>query len=114
MTVARLRVLALVHRHLIPPEKIEDGVDITAEPWRTEYDVITTLRGLGHEVLPRGVHDDPVDGHVVHIRKENHIAAVGELRGQVVARGDPRSVGNEPQDPVCRPGVRRGSGPPGG
>jgi D-alanine-D-alanine ligase len=53
-----VRVLALVHRHLIPPEKIEEGADITAAPWRTEYDVITTLRESGHEVRALGVHDD--------------------------------------------------------
>src|SRR5216110_996550 len=58
MSVNRLRVLALVHRHLIPPVKVEEGTDITSEPWRTEYDVISTLRGLGHEVQPLGVHDD--------------------------------------------------------
>jgi D-alanine-D-alanine ligase len=53
-----MRVLALVHRHLIPPETIEEGADITGEPWRTEYDVVTTLRGMGHEVQVLGVHDD--------------------------------------------------------
>jgi D-alanine-D-alanine ligase len=53
-----MRVLALVHRHLIPPERIEEGTDLTAAPWRTEYDVITTLGGLGHEVQVLGVHDD--------------------------------------------------------
>ena len=58
MSVNRLRVLALVHRHLIPPDTVEAGLDITSEPWRTEYDVISTLRGLGHEVQPLGVHDD--------------------------------------------------------
>src|SRR5437773_1611671 len=58
MSVNRLRVLALVHRHLIPPVKIEEGTDITAEPWRTEYDVISTLTAMGHEVQPLGVHDD--------------------------------------------------------
>jgi D-alanine-D-alanine ligase len=58
VTVSKLRVLALVHRHLIPPETVEAGTDITAEPWRTEYDVISTLRGMGHEVQPLGVHDD--------------------------------------------------------
>ena len=58
MSVTKLRVLALVHRHLIPPDTIEAGTDITGEPWRTEYDVISTLRGLGHEVQPLGVHDD--------------------------------------------------------
>ena len=58
MTVSKLRVVALVHRHLIPPETIPEGTDITAEPWRTEYDVISTLRGAGHDVQPLGVHDD--------------------------------------------------------
>ena len=58
MSVNKLRVLALVHRHLIPPDTVEEGTDITSEPWRTEYDVISTLRGLGHEVQPLGVHDD--------------------------------------------------------
>jgi D-alanine-D-alanine ligase len=58
VTVNRLRVLALVHQHLMPPEAVEEGTDITAEPWRTEYDVISTLRGMGHEVQPLRVHDD--------------------------------------------------------
>src|SRR6476619_4732792 len=58
MSVNKLRVLALVHRHLIPPDTIEAGSDITSEPWRTEYDVISTLRGLGHDVQAIGVHDD--------------------------------------------------------
>jgi len=58
VSVNKLRVLALVHRHLIPPDTVEEGTDITSEPWRTEYDVISTLRGLGHEVQPLGVHDD--------------------------------------------------------
>ena len=53
-----LRVLALVHRHLVPPATIEEGTDITAAPWRTEYDVITTLTAMGHEVHALGVHDD--------------------------------------------------------
>ena len=53
-----MRILALVHRHLIPPATVEDGTDITAAPWRTEYDVITTLTAMGHEVQTLGVHDD--------------------------------------------------------
>src|SRR5260370_28228048 len=53
-----MRVLALVHRHLIPPDKVEEGTDITAAAWRTEYDGLTTLRASGHEVQPLGVHDD--------------------------------------------------------
>src|SRR4051795_2528266 len=58
MSVNKLRVVALVHRHLIPPATIEEGTDLTAEPWRTEYDVVSTLRTMGHEVQVLGVHDD--------------------------------------------------------
>jgi D-alanine-D-alanine ligase len=58
VSTSKLRVLALVHRHLIPPETLPEGTDSIAAPWRTEYDVISTLRGLGHEVRPLGVHDD--------------------------------------------------------
>jgi D-alanine-D-alanine ligase len=54
----KLRVLALVHRHLVPPETVEEGTDITAAPWRTEYDVVSTLMAMGHEVRPLPVHDD--------------------------------------------------------
>src|SRR5437870_8280174 len=58
MSVNKLRVLALVHRHLIPPAAVEPGTDIESAPWRTEYDVISTLAAMGHEVQPIGVHDD--------------------------------------------------------
>jgi D-alanine-D-alanine ligase len=58
MSVNRLRIVAMVHRHLIPPDKVEEGTDITSAPWRTEYDVISTLRIMGHEVQVLGVHDD--------------------------------------------------------
>jgi len=58
MSVNKLRVLALMHRHLVPPDTIEEGTDITAAPWRTEYDVVSTLTAMGHEVRPLPVHDD--------------------------------------------------------
>jgi len=58
MSVTKLRVLALMHRHLVPPETIEAGTDITAAPWRTEYDVVSTLTAMGHDVRPLAVHDD--------------------------------------------------------
>jgi D-alanine-D-alanine ligase len=54
----KLRVVALVHQHLVPPTAIEEGTDITSAPWRTEYDVISTLTAMGHEVTALPVHDD--------------------------------------------------------
>jgi len=58
MSAPRLRIVALVHRHLVPPATIDEGADITAAPWRTEYDVISTLAAMGHEVQALPVHDD--------------------------------------------------------
>jgi D-alanine-D-alanine ligase len=58
MSVNKLRVMALMHRHLVPPDAIAEGTDITAVPWRTEYDVVSTLTAMGHEVRPLPIHDD--------------------------------------------------------
>ena len=51
------RVLTLVHKHLVPPGNTE-GIDVASAHWKMEFDVIETLREIGHEVLPLGVHDD--------------------------------------------------------
>jgi D-alanine-D-alanine ligase len=71
---AKLRVLALVHRHLIPPDPIPEGTDLVSAPWRTEHDVISTLRTLGHEVRPLGVHDDLGDIRRASEEWKPHIA----------------------------------------
>src|SRR5437764_696724 len=74
MSVNKLRVLALVHRHLIPPAAVEEGTDITSAPWRTEYDVISTLTAMGHEVHALGVHDDLGDIRRAATEWKPHIA----------------------------------------
>jgi D-alanine-D-alanine ligase len=74
MSGNKLRVLALVHRHLIPPGTIEEGTDILSAPWRTEYDVISTLTAMGHEVKPLGVHDDLGEIRRVATEWKPHIA----------------------------------------
>lgn len=70
----KLRILALVHDHLVPPEVVPEGTDVVAAPWRTEYDVISTLRALGHEVRPLGVHDDLGDIRRMSVEWKPHIA----------------------------------------
>ena len=54
----RLRVLVLVHPDLIPPESSKGYTEQEKNVWKTEYDVVTTLRAAGHEVRPLGVHDE--------------------------------------------------------
>jgi D-alanine-D-alanine ligase len=55
----KLRIIVLVHEDLIPPPSIEGVSDKEMAPWKTEYDVITALEELGHEVAPLGVAHDP-------------------------------------------------------
>src|SRR5262245_8383777 len=53
----RLRVMVLMHKDLVPPDQL-NGHDLKQVEWKTEYDVVSTLRKLGHEVLPLGVKSD--------------------------------------------------------
>ncbi len=53
----KLRVMALMHEDLVPPENTE-GADLATVEWKTEFDVTTTLMDLGHEVKALGVRDD--------------------------------------------------------
>jgi D-alanine-D-alanine ligase-like ATP-grasp enzyme len=55
--VKKLRILALVHDHLVPPEDTT-GIDILEAEWKMEYDVIETLREIGHDVRVLGINDN--------------------------------------------------------
>ena len=54
----KMRTLVVTHESLVPPESLEGRTEKEIEEWRTEYDVISTLRALGHEVQVLGVQDD--------------------------------------------------------
>jgi D-alanine-D-alanine ligase len=75
----RLRVLVLMDPLLIPPDSTDGYSEQQINVWKTEYDVVTTLRTAGHDVRPLGVHDelklirDEIEGwkpHVVFILLE--------------------------------------------
>jgi D-alanine-D-alanine ligase len=53
----KLRVLALMHEGMVPPEDVT-GVDVREAPWKMEYDVIGSLEQMGHEVENLGVGSD--------------------------------------------------------
>jgi D-alanine-D-alanine ligase len=53
----KLRTLVVVHASLVPPESLDGYTAKQIEEWRTEYDVITTLRKAGCEVHCIGVLD---------------------------------------------------------
>jgi D-alanine-D-alanine ligase len=51
----KLRILVLLHPDLMPPDSSKGFSDHEINVWKTEYDVVTTLRKTGHEVRPLGV-----------------------------------------------------------
>jgi D-alanine-D-alanine ligase len=57
----RSRVLVVLHPSLMPPDSLEGQDPKAIEEWRTEFDVIQTLRASGHEVRALGVLDTIVE-----------------------------------------------------
>lgn len=53
----KLRLLALMDEALVPPEDVR-GIDVAEVDWKTEFDVVSTLREMGHEVQCLGVGSD--------------------------------------------------------
>jgi len=54
----KLRVLVLVHEDLVPPDDLKGRDEKEIRKWKTEFDVVATLRDLGHEARPLGVSSD--------------------------------------------------------
>src|SRR5207302_11223994 len=69
----RLRVLVLMHPDLVPPDSTDGYTARQINEWKTEYDVVSTLRAAGHEVRPLGVQEeikpvrDEIEGFKPHV-----------------------------------------------
>src|SRR5688500_18817161 len=69
----RLRVLALMHPELVPPEDGAERDEKERFEWKTEWDVCRTLREIGADVRALGVQDellpirDAVQDFVPHV-----------------------------------------------
>ena len=111
----RLRILVLMHPDCVPPDSTDGYTAREINAWKTEFDVVSTLRAAGHDVRPLGVQEeikpvrDEIEGfkpHVVYTLLEEfhyasafdqHIASYLELmkipytgcnpRGLILARG---------------------------
>ena len=111
----RLRILVLMHPDFVPPDSTDGYTAREINEWKTEYDVVSTLRAAGHDVRPLGVQEeikpvrDEIEGfkpHVVFTLLEQfhdepiydqHVASYLELmqipytgcnpRGLILARG---------------------------
>jgi D-alanine-D-alanine ligase len=62
-----MRILVLMLKDFVPPESIEGLTEKQMAPWRTEYDVASTLHNMGHDVRSLGVDND-----LGVVRKELH------------------------------------------
>lgn len=64
----RLRVLVLMHPDLMPPTSREGYTEKEAHAWKTEFDVVNTLREARHDVKAIGVQHElrPIRDEVRH------------------------------------------------
>ena len=53
----KLRIIVLVHEDLVPPNSLNGLSDKEKLEVKTEYDVISTLKKMGHEVYPVGLYN---------------------------------------------------------
>ncbi len=68
-----LRVITLVNSSLIPPETMEGKSDREIDEWKTEFDVISTLREMGHEVEILGLDDDITPLRTAVLERKPHV-----------------------------------------
>ena len=53
----KYKILLMVHEKLIPPDDPTGKTEEEIDEWRTEYNVMSTLENLGHEVRVIGIGD---------------------------------------------------------
>ncbi len=106
----KLRILALVRKDLVPPETLDGVESKEKEEWRTEYDVVSTLRGMGHEVRPVPVGSEltpireAIEEHKPHVSFnlleefdgyplfDQHVVSYLELKKQKYTGCNPRGL----------------------
>ncbi|MGI8906520.1 MAG: D-alanine--D-alanine ligase family protein [Candidatus Sumerlaeaceae bacterium] len=106
----KLRIIVLMNETLVPPESIEGLTAKAIAPFKTEWDVLSTLRGLGHEVTPVGFYDDlgvisrAMTEHRPHIAfnlaedfdgnplYDQHVVSYLELKKQAYTGCNPRGL----------------------
>ncbi|HKZ01133.1 MAG TPA: hypothetical protein VJ180_02780 [Pyrinomonadaceae bacterium] len=53
----KLRIIVLAHEDLVPPDTLDGLTDKEKLEVKTEFDVISTLKKMGHEVYPIGLYN---------------------------------------------------------
>ena len=82
----RLRVLVLMHPDFVPPDSTNGYTAQEINEWKTEYDVVSTLRAAGHEVRPLGVQDElkPVRDEIEGLKPHVVFKLLEQFHGEVI------------------------------
>src|SRR5947209_4461925 len=82
----RLRILVLMHPDFMPPDSTSGYTAQQINVWKTEYDVVSTLRAAGHEVRPLGVQDElkPVRDEIEGFRPQVVFNLLEQFHGEVI------------------------------
>ena len=80
------RVLVLMHVDFMPPDDITGKPDAEFFEYKTEYDVVTGLRDLGHEVQKLGLYDDltPLRQAIQDFKPHIAFNLLDEFRGETM------------------------------
>lgn len=82
----KLRVLVLCHPDLVPPVTLEGLTEKQAFEIKTQFDVVTTLHAIGHEVLALGVQYDlkPIRDAIVDWKPDVVFNLLLEFHGETI------------------------------
>jgi D-alanine-D-alanine ligase len=82
----KLRVLVLMHPDLVPPDSTKGYTEQQINEWKTEFDVVKTLRRAGHEVRPLGVHDElkPIRDEIEALKPDVVLTLLEQFHGEAI------------------------------
>ena len=70
----------------MPPDSTKGYTEQEINEWKTEYDVVSTLRAAGHEVRPLGVHDElkPIRDEIEGFKPHVVFTLLEQFHGEVI------------------------------
>jgi len=82
----KLRVLVLMHSEFVPPDTKRGYTAEEVHEWKTEYDVVSTLRAAKHDVHPLGVADElkPVRDAIESFKPHVAFSLIEKYHGELI------------------------------
>lgn len=79
------RVMVLVREGLVPPDTLEGHDERQIAEWKSEFDVVATLKDMGHDARPVGVYNDlgPIRRNILDWKPHIAFMMLEEFHGVV-------------------------------